>query len=144
MNVPFLDKIRRVRDTLVFNDPMSSSEAYKRLDLLLQAAGTSYEIDGDTLTFKKDTPAAQNRMATFSSGTLQFASEAPGEALDEDDEENSEENEHLPTAAYILAGLFAALYLAGRILEVWLMKSRFRRILLGTDTWIDEAPDRQT
>ncbi|QQN73728.1 hypothetical protein [Croceicoccus sp. YJ47] len=36
-----------------------------------------------------------------------------------------------PTAAYIFAGIFAALYVVGRILESWLVKSLFRRRLSG-------------
>jgi hypothetical protein len=42
-----------------------------------------------------------------------------------------EPSEHSPTAAYVFAGIFAALYLAGRTLEAWLIKRLFRRRLLG-------------
>lgn len=37
-----------------------------------------------------------------------------------------------PTPAYVFAGIFAALYVVGRILEAWLVKARFRKSLLGT------------
>lgn len=37
-----------------------------------------------------------------------------------------------PTPAYIFAGIFAALYIGGRILEAWLIKSLFRKRLLGS------------
>lgn len=37
-----------------------------------------------------------------------------------------------PTPAYVFAGIFVALYIAGRILEDWLVRSLFRRILQGT------------
>jgi hypothetical protein len=36
-----------------------------------------------------------------------------------------------PTAAYVFAGIFAALYVIGRILEDWLIKSLFRKRLHG-------------
>jgi hypothetical protein len=38
---------------------------------------------------------------------------------------------HSPTAAYVFAAIFAVLYVAGRILESWLVKRLFRRRLLG-------------
>jgi hypothetical protein len=37
-----------------------------------------------------------------------------------------------PTPAYVFAGLFAALYAAGRVLEDRLVKSLFRKRLLGS------------
>ncbi len=36
-----------------------------------------------------------------------------------------------PTPAYVFAGIFAALYLMGRILEAWLIKRLFQRTLAG-------------
>jgi len=36
------------------------------------------------------------------------------------------------TSAYVFAGLFAALYVIGRILEAWLVKRLFRKSLLGS------------
>lgn len=36
-----------------------------------------------------------------------------------------------PTPAYVFAGIFATLYVVGRILEDWLVKSLFRRKLSG-------------
>ncbi len=43
-----------------------------------------------------------------------------------------DESEHSPTAAFVFAGIFAALYVGGRILESWLVKRLFRKRLLGT------------
>lgn len=42
-----------------------------------------------------------------------------------------EKSEHSPTAAYVFAAIFAVLYIAGRILEGWLIKRLFRKRLLG-------------
>lgn len=38
-----------------------------------------------------------------------------------------EKKKHSPTPAYVFAGLFAALYLVGRILEDWLVRRLFRK-----------------
>jgi hypothetical protein len=47
-------------------------------------------------------------------------------------EKDEPESDHSPTAAYVFAGIFAALYVGGRILESWLVKRLFRKRLLGT------------
>jgi hypothetical protein len=50
-----------------------------------------------------------------------------------DGADKSEEDEGpSPTPAYVFAGLFAALYVAGRVLEDRLVKSLFRKRLLGS------------
>lgn len=43
-----------------------------------------------------------------------------------------EDTKHSPTSAYVFAGLFAALYVIGRVLEAWLVKSLFRKTLKST------------
>lgn len=51
-------------------------------------------------------------------------------------EEEEEGNGPSPTSAYVFAGIFAALYVGGRLLEQWLIKSVFRKRLsepLGSD-----------
>ena len=48
---------------------------------------------------------------------------------DKSEEEEEEDDEHSPTAAYVFAAIFATLYIVGRILESWLIKSTFRRKL---------------
>jgi hypothetical protein len=47
-------------------------------------------------------------------------------------EDKKEDKKHSPTSAYVFAGIFAALYLVGRILEDRLVKSLFRKKLLGS------------
>ncbi|MFA6114005.1 MAG: hypothetical protein WC729_08430 [Sphingomonas sp.] len=47
------------------------------------------------------------------------------------DKAEKEKKKHSPTAAYVFAGIFAALYLIGRILEAWLVKRLFKKRLLG-------------
>lgn len=48
-----------------------------------------------------------------------------------DGAEKREDKKHSPTSAYVFASLFAALYVIGRILEQWLVKSLFRKTLKG-------------
>ena len=53
-------------------------------------------------------------------------------------EEDEEDNGPSPTSAYVFAGIFAALYVGGRILEHWLIKSVFRKRLSRA-----HLPDRE-
>lgn len=46
-----------------------------------------------------------------------------------DDNDKKKESKHSPTAAYVFAGIFAALYIVGRLLEDWLIKKRLREAL---------------
>lgn len=48
-----------------------------------------------------------------------------------DKAEDRGKKKHSPTPAYVFAGLFAALYLVGRVLEDRLAKALFRKRLLG-------------
>lgn len=201
--VPYLDRIWRVRDSIGLPDGVPPDAAFERLAPLFATRGTSCEVTGDTLTYNKDNPAAQDKLATFTSGTLRversgagarlsydvgsaalllcflapllflaFAqlavlanalhgpqveeargegaageeAEEPGElhwidrmlgapapeAKDqEDEEEDEDEGKHSPTPGYVLAGIFAAVYLVGRFLEPWLLKRTFRKALEG-------------
>jgi len=47
------------------------------------------------------------------------------------DKEGDEDEGPSPTSGYVLAAIFAALYVGGRILEHWLIKSLFRKRLSG-------------
>lgn len=69
----FIDWIWRARGVVELDPPRTPQSAFARLDPLLDAA--SHEIDGDTLTYVKDNPAAQDKLATFSRGTLQVVEE---------------------------------------------------------------------
>ena len=46
-----------------------------------------------------------------------------------DEKSKKKDDKHSPTAAYVFAALFAALYVVGRVLEDRLIKTRFRRLL---------------
>ncbi|MDE2403141.1 MAG: hypothetical protein KGM17_00305 [Sphingomonadales bacterium] len=53
------------------------------------------------------------------------------EKKDADKSEDKGKKKHSPTPAYVFAGIFAALYLVGRILEDRLVKSLFRKRLMA-------------
>ncbi|KRA81185.1 hypothetical protein [Altererythrobacter sp. Root672] len=62
------------------------------------------------------------------------APEKPKKDKDKDKKKKDEEEDHgpSPVPAYVFAGIFAALYVGGRILEDRLVKSLFRKRLLGS------------
>jgi hypothetical protein len=59
---------------------------------------------------------------------------------DEDEKEDKEGKGPSPTSAYVFAGIFAALYVGGRLLEQWLIRSLFRKRLSGETQPGREAP----
>tara|TARA_R110000824_G_scaffold11746_15_gene51581 strand:+ start:12644 stop:13327 length:684 start_codon:yes stop_codon:yes gene_type:complete len=221
VKLPFIDRIWRVKGSLPLETPMSPSNAFDKLDPLFQTNGTSYEIEGDTLTFNKHNPAAQDKLATFTRGTLTVveregrtvlaynvtspallacflapllflalgqvnvaigeyekskaeAAEKSGkdadkskktddedkdvklhwfdaalgapapEKPDEKDKDKDKYKKYSPKTAYILAAIFAALYVVGRILEPWLIKSIFRKKLSAIPQASDTSSNGQT
>lgn len=201
VRLPFIERIWRVKSSIAFDGPMAPEDAFEKLDPLFQAEGTEFEVNENTLTFRKHNPAAQDKLATFTSGKLsvvrtgngsqlaydlsspallmvflapflfltfgqiadvlsdmhQPAAESTREAADkpeEDDKvyelhwldealgapkpekpseeekaEKAKEPKHSSTPAYVLAGIFAAVFIAGRILEPWLIMRTFRKAL---------------
>ncbi|WP_330704461.1 hypothetical protein [Novosphingobium resinovorum] len=148
VKLPFIDRIWRVRGALPLEAPLSPAEAFDRLDDLFRAEGTTREIDGDTLTFAKKDPLAQDRMAIYDRGTLRVAPAEGGAELRYD--------MHSPSLlfcfalpflflaiawllkesrnpAFVFAGIFATLYVAGRILEPRLIRAAFRKRLADED-----------
>lgn len=72
---------------------------------------------------KKDVALPQNPIDKALGAPAPEKPKKPGKA--EDDKKPS------PTAAYVFAAIFAALYVAGRILEDRLVKARFKKRMLG-------------
>jgi hypothetical protein len=196
----FIDGIWHVEGSLPLAPGQSVEDAFERLDPLFRQTGTTRERTGDTLSFRKEIQAAQDKMAVFDGGVLRIEQDAPGLMLryrlasrallfcflapllflafaqativlgkfekarteakgkkpevkkppvvlnpidkalgapepdppkkkgkkDEDDKKPS------PTPGYVFAGIFAALYAVGRILEDRRIKALFRKSLLGT------------
>ena len=209
MNARFIDWIWHIKGSLALAPGQSSDDAFDRLDPLFRESGTSHERTGDTLTFRKQDQAAQDKMSIFDGGVLQIERGAAGPELSyhltsrallycflapllflafaglsvglgvvdkptaqeaaaekkkaeeekardaarpqnpidaflgapapekpkKDDKkkkkDEEDEGEHSPTAAYVFAAIFAALYVGGRILEAWLVRRLFRKRLLG-------------
>jgi hypothetical protein len=195
----FLDWIWHVTGSVPLAPGQSSDEAFGRLDPLFREAGTTHERSGDTLTFRKQDQAAQDKMSVFDGGVLRIergggesvlryhmtsrallfcflapllflafagltvtlgklekpATEAAGEKAEKkavvltqnpidqalgapapekpkkDKADDASKKNHSPTSAYVFAGIFAALYLVGRILEARLAKNLFRNKLFG-------------
>lgn len=70
LRVPYLETIWRTQGSLTLDETLTAAEAFDRLDPLFQTDGTRYAIEGDTLAYVKTNPRAQDKLATFTSGTL--------------------------------------------------------------------------
>ncbi len=200
VNLRFIDWIWHIRGRVTLGQ--SGDDAFVRLDPLLRHAGTSQERVGDTLTFCKKDPAAQDPLSVFDRGVLRIEpgttgqvlayhltsrallacflaplvflaiaqgtivlgrhqkpdaevagkTEKPGDAKptviplnpidkalgapapekpgkDDKDKADKKGKKPSPTPAYVFAGLFAALYVVGRILEDRLVRTQFKRHL---------------
>jgi hypothetical protein len=200
-----LEPIWHIKGHVPLAPGQSRDEAFARLSPLFFQRGTSHHRSGDTLTFSKTDPAAQDKMSVFHEGVLQVRESATGPTLhyrlaskallycflaplmflafaalaitankldppkpptaaekakeakkkaeplpqhwidkalgapvpqkpgtekkSAKEKKKEEENKHSPTPAYVFAGLFAALYFVGRVLEDRLVKRLFRRTL---------------
>jgi len=70
INLRYIDRIWRVESFVELEEGLGADEAFKRLEPLFQTQGTRYERDGDTLSYRKKNPNAQDKLATFTAGTL--------------------------------------------------------------------------
>lgn len=205
MKLPFIDRIWIIRGAVELEQPLDAREAFNRLAPLFDPEEVELGSLGTTLSYRKANPEAQHKLATFSSGTLEFQTrgdiseiayrvrspallltflapflflafgqtivgigllnqamtaeaaeeeeeeEEPGELHwidqmlgapapekpDEKDEqkegEEEEDDDHSPLRSYGLAGVFALIYLIGRILEPRLFRSALRKALTGDE-----------
>ncbi len=98
------------------------------------APGTSA---ADKLTAAKaeaKAKAAEEKMAKMPMSPIDKALGAPAPkkpGTDGKSDEDEDKKKPTPTAAYVFAGIFAALYIVGRILEDRLIKSLFKKRLLS-------------
>jgi hypothetical protein len=99
------------------------------------APGTSA---ADTLAAEKakaKEKAAEEKMAKMPMNPIDKALGAPAPkkpGADDKSDEDEDEKKPTPTPAYVFAGIFAALYIVGRILEDRLIKSLFKKSLLSS------------
>lgn len=210
MNLPYIDRIWCIEGEIPLGQTLSADSVFERLDPLFQTPGTEVAREGETLSYRKRNPAAQDKLATFTRGNLQVAARESGEtvlrfhlsssalllsflapllfigfgqlaelanswekaaieALPEkgkekdkdkskpvpklnpidamlgapapedpnkkkDKDKEKDEGPHSPTPAYVLAGLFLAIYLVGRVLEPWLIRRTFRKAIVESDS----------
>ena len=81
MNLRFVDWVWHIRGRLALPPGQSGDDAFSRLNSLFGENGTSYDRAGDTLTFRKKDPAAQDKLSVFNGGTLQIEKSAEGPVL---------------------------------------------------------------
>lgn len=80
-NLRFLKSIWHIRGKLDLAPGQSRGEAFKRLTPLFQQTGTRHDRVGDTLTFSKTNPPAQDKMSIFDRGELQIEEDVRGSVL---------------------------------------------------------------
>lgn len=76
--LPYIDRIWRAEGSVTVPEALTADEAFTRLDPLFQTHGTDYAVEGDTLAYTKRNPAAQDKLATFTRGTLRVAEQQDG------------------------------------------------------------------
>lgn len=81
MNLPYIDHIWRVRGEVPLDTALSADEAFARLDPLFQTPGTTYAVEGDSLSYTKRNPAPQDKLATFTRGHLKVEQRASSTVL---------------------------------------------------------------
>lgn len=81
LRIPYVDHIWRVRGEVPIDPALSPEEAFARLDPLLRTPGTELAVEGGTLTYAKHSPAAQDRLATFTRGRLWIERAGAGAVL---------------------------------------------------------------
>jgi hypothetical protein len=73
VNLRLIDWIWRIRGSLPVEPAQSPSETFDRLGSLFQERGTSYRVDGNTLSFTKRDQLPQDKMSVFDGGTLRIS-----------------------------------------------------------------------
>ncbi len=80
-SLPYIDMIWRVRGEVPIDPALAPEEAFARLDPLLRMDGTTVAAEGNTLTYAKLNPAAQDKLATFTRGRLWIERAGAGAVL---------------------------------------------------------------
>lgn len=139
-----VDWIWTVRGTVSAPSGSSIDDAFARLDPLWRETGTTARRDGHTVTFRKTDPASQDRLATFDRGRLCARPRTDGVDLAYTLVSRALAACFVLPAVFlgisyvvdgaqisgkVFAGLFAVLYVAGRLLEPRLAASLLARRL---------------
>jgi hypothetical protein len=87
----------------------------------------------ETAAKKKKEEAEEKRYAQLPQNPIDKLLGAPAPEKPKKDHKDKKDGDGpSPTPAYVFAAIFAALYVAGRILEHWLVKALLRKRLLGS------------
>ncbi|MEM6492818.1 MAG: hypothetical protein AAF650_00420 [Pseudomonadota bacterium] len=68
--MPYLDRIWRLKSSFELEEQLTADEVFQRLEPLFQTQGTEFAVQGHALTYLKTNPAAQDKLATFTAGTI--------------------------------------------------------------------------
>ncbi len=124
-----IDWIWHVRGTLALP---SRPTSFAALEPVFEERGTTLEHGPDTLVFHKDNPDSQDRLASFEKGRLEIVAAEDGAILRYDLTSHpllwcfiapapfaalAYAAQPMRIPGYVFAGIFAALYLAGRVIE---------------------------
>lgn len=124
-------------------------DPFAQLAPVFEERGTTLEYGTDTLTFHKENPDSQDKLASFEHGTLRIVPAEDGAALRYDLTSHpllwcfiapapfaalayAAESMRIP--GYSFAGIFAVLYVAGRVIEQRQAHRLFRNRLAPADT----------
>jgi hypothetical protein len=147
-----IDWIWHVRGSVPLSDPYQN--AFEALEPVFEERGTTLEHGAGTLTFHKDNPDSQDKLASFERGTLQIVETDTGSTLRYDLTSHpllwcfvapapfaalAYAAQPMRIPGYVFAGIFAALYIAGRFIEQRNAHKLFRDRLAGTSTDSAEA-----
>ncbi|MHA6719442.1 hypothetical protein ACX40Y_08300 [Sphingomonas sp. RS6] len=146
----WIDWIWHVRGSVPAPAAADAEEAFGRLASLFQERGTTLDRDGNRLRFHKDNPDSQDRFASFTNGQLEFvAGDEPSLRFDLVSHALlwcfvaplpfallALLVESLRIPAYSFAGIFAALYVAGR----WIEQRQARHALRSRLDVLQAAP----
>jgi hypothetical protein len=96
------------------------------------APGTSAADKGAAAKAEEKKKAAEEKLAKMPMNPIDKALGAPAPKKPGTDGGDEDKEKPTPTPAYVFAGIFAALYIVGRILEDRLIKSLFKKRLLSS------------
>ncbi|MCX7284119.1 MAG: hypothetical protein NTX28_08745 [Novosphingobium sp.] len=76
VNLSYIDWIWRIKGRVDVDPSEPPAQAFGKLEDLFRKPNTTYQVDGDTLTFTKRNPLPQDKMSIFDRGTLSISNGA--------------------------------------------------------------------
>lgn len=149
-----IDWIWHVRGTLPIEPGQTSYETLGRLSPVFATSGTTCEKTATVLTFRKRDSASQDPLAAFDGGTLRIVADDHTSRLHYDLTSRAllccflappafaviaREVDGAHISGYVFAGIFAVLYIGGRVIEARNLRALFRRHLAGAPAPMAQA-----